>query len=45
MSCCCHSRGWIDADPEWAGRLKLQALMVFLKEMSLFNDFERLSHL
>jgi hypothetical protein len=25
--------------------LKLQALMVFLKKMSLFNDFERLWHL
>ena len=44
MSCCCHSRGWIEADPECVGRLKLQALMVFLWKMSLFNDFERLSH-
>jgi len=25
--------------------LKLQALMVFLKKLSLFNDFERLWHL
>ncbi|EAQ73722.1 hypothetical protein WH5701_00435 [Synechococcus sp. WH 5701] len=25
--------------------MKLQALMVFLKKMSLFNDFERLWHL